>query len=229
VFELINLRKIRTAIHLPVILLMCGCAETTYTNMNQKESAAPILERRVAYKMEPAFFHDPPTCTTIVAKRNNVPGIIRRAVEESLERHLATKFQKAIGGAPARRIAKRLAVDLHHAGDRKVFARQTKCTGFMEVIFDAVEDDYMVLWTNRAVGISLRLVRATDGKILWQSKHKAARGDGGLPFSPISLPVSIARAARIKGDPEVFHSIADDAVRRMMRTLPDTRRDPAFH
>jgi hypothetical protein len=51
----------------------------------------------------------------------------------------------------------------------------------------------------------------------------------GLPFSPLSLSVSIARAVPVKGDPEIFHSIADDAVCRMMRTLPDTRRDFALH
>jgi hypothetical protein len=51
----------------------------------------------------------------------------------------------------------------------------------------------------------------------------------GLPFSPLSLSVSIARAARVRCGPEFFHSIADDAARRMKRTLPDTRRDFALH
>ena len=51
----------------------------------------------------------------------------------------------------------------------------------------------------------------------------------GLPFSPLSLPVSIARAARVRGGQEFFHSIADDAARHMKRTLPDTRRDFALH
>jgi hypothetical protein len=206
-----------------------GCAQTTYTGMNEKDPATPMLERRVAFQMNQTFFHSPPSCATVVSKTAKVPVAIRRAVEESVERHLATKFQRAIGGAPARRIAARIAVDLSHAEDRRVFARQTKCEGIVEVRLDAVEDDYMVLWSNRAVGISLRLIRASDGKLLWQARHKAGRSDGGLPFSPLSLPVSIARAARVKGDPEIFHSIADDAVRRMMRTLPDTRRDHALH
>ena len=102
-----------------------------------------------------------------------------------------------------------------------------KTTGFLPA--RQVENDYMVLWTNRAVGISLRLIRASDGKFLWQARHKASRSNGGLPFSPLSLPVSIARVARVKDYLEIFHSIADDAVRRMMRTLPDTKRDHALH
>ncbi|NKB21515.1 MAG: hypothetical protein GKS01_13560 [Alphaproteobacteria bacterium] len=208
---------------------LSGCARTTYTGMHEKEQATPMLERRVAFQMKQAFFHNPPSCATIVSNSIKAPAIIRRAVEESVERHLATKFKRAIGGAAARNIAARIAVDLKHPGDRRVFARQTKCGGFIEVRLDTVEDDYMVLWTNRAVGISLRLIRATDEKLLWQARHKAGRGDGGLPFSPLSLPVSIARAARVKGDPEIFHSIADDAVRRMMRTLPDTRHATTLH
>jgi len=206
-----------------------GCAQTTYTGMDEKKPATPMLERRVAFQIKQAFFHNPPHCAIVVSKPAKVPPAIQRAVEESVERHLATKFQRAIGGAPARKIATRIAVDLSHAEDRRVFARQTKCAGIVEVRLDAVEDDYMVLWTNRAVGISLRLIRASDGTLLWQARHKAGRGDGGLPFSPLSLPVSIARAARVKSDPEIFHSIADDAVRRMMRTLPDTRPDHALH
>ncbi len=211
------------------ITLLGGCTQTTYTGMDEKDPATPMLERRVAFQMKPAFFHRPPSCAAVVSTSAKVPAVIRRAVEESVERHLATKFQRAIGGGPSRRIATRIAVDLDHAEDRKIFARQTKCGGIVEVRLDAVEDDYMVLWTNRTVGISLRLIRASDGVLLWQAQHKAGRGDGGLPFSPLSLPVSIARAARIKGDPEIFHSIADDAVRRMMRTLPDMRRDHALH
>jgi hypothetical protein len=224
-----TVRRITIILAAGVAMSLGGCMRTTYTGMFETESVTPMLERRVAFQMEQAFFHRPPRCATIVSKTAMVPAVIRRAVEQSVERHLSTKFQRAIGSAPARRIAARLAVDLSHAEDRQVFARQTKCGGFVEIRFDAVEDDYMVLWTNRAVGISLRLVRASDGVLLWQARHKAGRGDGGLPFSPLSLPVSIARAARVKGDPEIFHSIADDAVRRMMRTLPDTRRDHAFH
>ncbi len=214
---------------LAVTASLGGCAQTTYTGMDKKESATPILERRVAFQMKQAFFHNPPSCAAVVSKSAKVPATIRRAVEESVERHLATKFRRAIGGAPTRRIADRIAIDLDHPGDRRVFAKQTKCDGLVEIRLDAVEDDYMVLWTNRAVGISLRLIRASDQKLLWQARHKAGRGDGGLPFSPLSLPVSITRAARVKGDAEIFYSIADDAVRRMMRTLPDTRHDIALH
>ena len=197
--------------------------------MTAKEPEMPILERRVAFQMKQAFFHNPPSCAAVVSKTEKVPPVIQRAVEESVERHLATKFRRAIGGATTRRIAARLAIDLDHPGDRRVFARQTKCTGIVEIRLNAVEDDYMLLWTNRAVGIALRLIRASDQKLLWQARHKAGRGNGGLPFSPLSLPISIARAARVKGDAEIFYSIADDAVRRMMQTLPDTRHDVALH
>jgi len=132
-----------------VAVSLGGCAQTTYTGMNEKEPATPMLERRVAFQMKQAFLHRPPRCAAVVSKSAKVPPAIRRAVEESVERHLATKFQRAIGGTPARRIAARIAVDLSHAEDRRVFARQTKCGSIVEVQLDAVEDDYMVLWTNR--------------------------------------------------------------------------------
>ena len=54
-----------------------------------------------------------------------------------------------------------------HAEDQRVFARQTKRGGIVGISLGVLEDDYMVFWTNRAVGISLRLIRDSDGKLLW--------------------------------------------------------------
>ena len=110
---------------LGVAVPLGGCAQTTYSGMDEKKQATPILERRVAFQIKQAFFLNPPHCAIVVSKPAKVPPAIQRAVEESVERHLATKFQRAIGGAPARKIATRIAVDLSHAEDRRVFARQT--------------------------------------------------------------------------------------------------------
>ena len=93
----------------------------------------------------------------------------------------------------------------------------------MEIHLSQVQDDYIVLWARRGLTIGLTLRRIADGTVLWQARHSAGRGDGGLPISIIDLPFSAVRAGMVTKDPEMFASIADDAVRRMIKTLPDIR------
>ena len=109
------------------------------------------------------------------------------------------------------------------AAGRRVLARHARCDAVMEIHLSQVQDDYIVLWARRGLTIGLTLRRIADGTVLWQARHSAGRGDGGLPISIIDLPFSAVRAGMVTKDPEMFASIADDAVRRMIKTLPDIR------
>ena len=86
-----------------------------------------------------------------------------------------------------------------------------------------MQDVYLVLWAQRGLSLRLTMTRLSDEKLLWEARHTAVRADGGLPISIIDLPLSAARAVWVNRDPEMFASIAEDAVRRMMRTLPSLR------
>ena len=203
-----------------------GCLQTTYRPYShsdmQKHDSGSILERRVDYRLTDAFYTTAPSCAAIL-----INGSTHRAVgglvEEAVERHLATRLPRVIGGARLRRLGATLGIDMKAASDRRVFARQARCDVLVEIDLTQVQDDYMVLWAQRGLTISLTMRQITNGKILWQARHEASRADGGLPISIIDLPVSVVRASIVSKDPEMFASIADDAVRRMLKTLPDIR------
>jgi hypothetical protein len=209
-----------------VPLIAGGCMQTSYQPMNQTgpqpAESESLFERRVDYRLSDAFFETAPSCAAVVTNGKD-RGEVSAHVERAVERHLATRLPRVIGGAGLRRVERRLGIDMQAIADRRVFARSLRCGALVEIHLTQVQDDYMVLWAQRSLTIGLVMTRMSDGKTLWQSRHAARRGDGGLPISIIDLPISAARAGMVTQDPELFASIADDAVRRMMKTLPDIR------
>ena len=72
------------------------------------------------------------------------------------------------------------------------------------------------------MGLELTLKRIGKKDILWQARHTASRGDGGLPLSPIGLVLDTFRAGRFMGDRDMLASMIHDVVRRLFITLPQT-------
>ncbi len=211
------------------LLLLCAglavsaCTRTTYHGFEAKEPPLPLVERRVQFYLSPAYFRDPPRCAAIHTISPAPASPITRAVERAVERHMSTRLERVMGPGQVERTTAHLAVELSHPADRRVFRRQSGCDALVRIRIDRVTDDYFVIWSRRAIALTLEMIRTIDGKLLWKAHHRAERSDGGLPLSILSLPFTAARAARLKGDHETFESIADDAVRRMMATLPDLR------
>ena len=222
-------RYVRFAILL-IPALAGGCLQTSYRPLHQplnlqatpKAESEPFLERRVDYRLADSFYTAAPRCAAILT-RTPASRAITRLVENAVERQLAMRLSRVIGADRLHRIEASLGIDMKVKGDRRVFARQARCDTLVEIHLTNVQDDYMVLWAQRRLTISLTMRWIADGTVLWQARHAAGRADGGLPISIIDLPVSAARAVMVSNDPEMFASIADDAARRMMRTLPDIR------
>lgn len=211
------------------VLLLCAgltvsaCTRTTYHGFEAKDPPLPLVERRVQFYLSPAYFRDPPRCAAIHTLSPAPASPVTGAIERAVERHMSTRLPRVMGTGQVDRTTVHLAVELSNPADRRVFRRQTGCDALVRIRIHGVTDDYFVIWSQRAVALTLELIRTIDGKLLWKAHHRAERGDGGLPLSILSLPFTFARAARLKGDQEAFESIADDAVRRMMATLPDLR------
>ena len=219
-----NGRLIRLLIVAVILLGAGGCLNTTYSSNEDAETPSLVPERRVNFFIARAFYRAPPECVTIVTNYKGGLTDVHRALEDAVERHLRVKFSRVLGAPGARSKALRLGLDLNNRRDRRIFSRNAWCNAFADIQIEKVEEQYLVLWANKSVSVSLRITRAKSDDLLWRAHHRASRGDGGIPISVVSLPLSIARASRVKGDREMFHSIVDDAIRRMMITLPDTRR-----
>lgn len=212
----------RLILGLMLVLMMGACQQTTYRDMSAPQEPESLLERRVSYRIDPGFYATAPDCAAL-RTTTRIPRRFRDIVERSVERYLATRLHRVIASSRLRHTEARLGIHMGAAPDRQVFARQTGCQALVEIALHEISDDYFVLWAQRGLSMTLTMKRLADDKILWSARHRASRSDGGVPLTLLSLPFSAARAARFKNDPEQFASLTDDAVRRMMQTLPDTR------
>lgn len=196
---------------------------TTYHGLDADRPSVPLLERNVRYRLSSLYYRDPPQCAAIVTEPSEGRILVRRAVEAAVERYLATRLPRVIGYAEMKRLERQLILDVGNPEDRRAFSKQTRCEAIMIIRLHAVIDEYYVLWAQRGIGVVLEMRDVARERRFWIAHHETDRGDGGVPVSPFSLPLIVGRAAMLNKDPEVYESIADDAVRRMMATLPDMR------
>ncbi|MDD9915474.1 MAG: hypothetical protein OXT01_12530, partial [Rhodospirillaceae bacterium] len=81
--------------------------------------------------------------------------------------------------------------------------------------------DFALIWSLQKLDIEIGMLR--EHRLLWKGRHEAGRSDGGLPLSPLSAPIAVARASRLHGDSDAMVSLVDDTVRRIVASLPDVR------
>ena len=208
-----------------IMLLMVGVHSCAPRMATTRGMTAATGVSHPGYGLQDAFMRDPPACVVVLpAKTPGRPEIATRDVEASVERFLATRFDRVLAGAYRDRQARHLALDLARPEDLGIFAARTKCHHALSVTIGGGGLSYAVVWAERRVGLALRLTRIGDDEIpLWWARDGGARGDGGLPLSPLGIAGALFRAGRVAGDQGQGISLLDDVLRRMMRSLPDVR------
>jgi hypothetical protein len=203
-----------------LLLALGACTATEYRAYEERSPAeAPLAGRQVFYKVEPAFYDRSPDCVVVPAGPPEAAGLL----EEALARHLAGRVARVVGPLERRRAERGLALDLADENSRRHYASASGCPVFLRSRVSDSAGESALVWSGRRFGAELELVRVPGEVMLWQASHTASRSDGGVPLSPFSLPVSVFNALRFGQDTDQFPSMVDDAVRRMVVTLPDLR------
>lgn len=209
---------------------LAGCTETAYVEHTNARAVTAKGEedafaRTVDFHLARAFYETPPGCVMIVPTRiKNVPPKVRQTIEDSVARHLASRVDKVIDARRAAGEARKRAFDPAFQSDRARLARALRCDTVAEIDSAGLDSLYAVVWTEISVDVHLTLKRARDGEVLWRGRHRARRGDGGLPIGLFGAGGGALAAGRLAGDADVLPSIIDDSLRRMMASLPDVRR-----
>ena len=214
----------RLALLLLAGLLLAACQSTTYRPVTRHEApTASPMDRRVDFHVDKELYRDPPDCVVVLPTKGiDDPGLARR-IAAAYGRRLAGRVDRVILPQQRRRLARASALDLEHEADLRRFAALQRCAFHARAVNGRMSDSYMVVWSEKRIGFTLSLSRTSDEKALWWASHTARRGDGGLPMSPLSLLGSAAVAGSFHADEEIVDSLIDDALRRMIRTLPDMR------
>ena len=209
-----------------VALASCRTEYRAYGERPVTNDAATIetLDRRqVFFRVERAFYRDPPQCVVVLpASDGRAAGKASARIENAVARHLRDKVSRVIGPMRRDRAVRRLALDLNNAGDRRRFGQIERCDVFVRWRTIESSSGYFLIWSRRDFGLDIEMFRETD-KTLWKASHVARRSDGNLPLSILSAPLAIYEAGRFSTDQDMLPSMIDDTLRRLVASLPDVR------
>lgn len=206
-------------------LLLSACLTTQYVSYGEGDSSAAALSRTVEVQITEDFYTDDIDCVTVLpasAESQENPAK-QLAVEDAVTRHLQMKITEVIDRRDRNALTRQLALDLSHPQDRERYATITKCRYFALIRPWGGDDQYLVFWSRKALGVEVSITDSVGNASLWKARHVAGRSNGGLPLSPVGAVMSLFEASTHAADEDISLSLADDVARRIVATLPDMR------
>ena len=205
-----------------MFFILSGCMVTTYTPVNsiqpyKKQNA--LLSQDVIFRISDDLYKEAPNC--VIIWPTQAPKMPK--VEAAVARYASERFARVIGPKLRERNVRKWAFDLRTRADRQAFSRNVKCPFGIDINTARRNRDYFVVWSQQRLLLVLALKEIGQKKTLWSAHHIAKRSGGGIPLSPISIAINAAEAGFHQTDNDVAASLIDDAVRRMIVTLPDLR------
>lgn len=206
---------------LALIFLLSACMQPAYKKYNGADTTTEEINALdVTYQLLPAFDQSLPDCVFVLETQEEFESGMGLSVARALARHMGEKVDRVIFPRVRERISRKQGLDLSHEKDRQHFAARQRC-GYAVIaeLYD-LGDDYAVIFARKYLGLKIELRRIRDHQLLWQAAHTVWRADGGVPLSPLGAIGGIAQAAALNQDREALESMIDDALRRILRTLP---------
>ena len=134
---------------------------------------------------------------------------------------MSLRLDRVIAPAEVARHQRTRALEL---SDYRRLSRGLRCRAVLEIVTPGIEETYTLIFASARLPVTLRLVDGRTGDLLWWGTHEAERAEGGLPTGLLSLPFELVLAGSFAGDSaDRLGSMADDAARRVLVTLPSLR------
>ena len=209
--------------HIGVVMLglLSACSSPTYVNKGEGESGWIGLND-VTYQVHDSFKQAPPDCIAILpltAKSDSERKISSEnltTVRLSLYAHLSTQSKRLF------RLERVDYLLTETNGDPKVLTDSLKCGALIEGQVTEYGNMFFGIYSRVAAGLEIRMIRASDGALLWEGKHVAVSHGGSIPLDPVGVAMGIADAIGNIQDEQILR-VTDDLTRRLVSTIPDNK------
>lgn len=198
--------------------ILMGCVTPQYHQVDRADEELKPTD--VNFKVLDDFYNDPPACAAVMKAKADANPELGEMISKALARYLGEKVDRVIFPRNVKASAKRNGFDLADKTDRRRFAARERCRYYAVAELYDFGDDYVGVFAKKHVGVRIDLKRMDDDRTVWQAAHTVWRADGGVPVSPLGAIGGIASATYFNNDQEIVPSLVDDAMRRMIRTLP---------
>ena len=209
------------AIGMIAIFMLAGCASPNYVNKGEGETTL-LGWNEVTFQVYETFKQSPPTCVAILPLGIKSPDKPKATAEDaskvrrSLYAHLSTQSKHSIK-------LERVDYALNKArSDRQSLGESLQCDAVIEGQVIEYGDAFWGIYSRVAVGVELKLIRTSDGAVLWEGSHVAVSHGGTIPLDPVGVAMGVADAASNVRDEQILR-VTDDVARRLVSTIPDNK------
>ena len=208
-----------------LVLALAACAEPSYvetagvTPMGQPST----WTNEVLFQVHDAFRQTPPDCVAILP--------LNAAAELADGAEAAAKVRRALFAqlAPQARREVRLERIDHLLAElpaepgerRRLLGQRLGCVAVLEGQVTAYGTDFLGIYSRVSAGADLKMLRASDGALLWEGRHVAVSHGGGVPLTTAGAALGVVDAVSNLHD-EQLTRMTDDLARRLIHTVPDT-------
>ncbi len=208
-----------------LILVLFGlqACQTMDSVRYQPFSQSPEMQDEIAWHQQTVWFELKdefdrilPDCVMIIPNETTPDPVM----EVALARHAFSVFPKVYSANQIMRYSRKQALDPNKSNELKQIGAKFSCHTALSWTYWSNEGINVGVWAQKRAGLHLTLT-SLDGKLLWQAKHSAVRSQGALPTSPLGVLSGALLATQLTMNEDVDHSLIDDALRRMVLTLPD--------
>ena len=204
---------------LPILLIICVLSITGCATRHVESSSGYAKQNEViVFESSQELKSNPLSCIAVLpltAKKADLKGaeLIRR----ELHAHLAPTGIRLIA---LQRIDAVIKMTDSSLGDLNAnVAKSIGCdTIIVGEVIDRASSQYGVYSEVRA-GANIKIIRASNGDILWQGSHTAVIRGGGIPLGMVNVSLNVLFAGlNLYGDRDVW--VVHDLARRLVLAIP---------
>jgi tetratricopeptide (TPR) repeat protein len=209
--------------------IFTGCSSPSYIDKADENAVARTSFSKVLYHIHDTYNSEPPKCLAVlplnapkdrVSTANNISLDQTETVRRALYAHLSPQGKYDVEIPRVDFVLKQMS----DAGRNNLSLVGEKLNCDALIVGEVTEygSSYFALYSRVAVGADLKMIRASDGELLWEGQHVAESHGGEFPLSPVGLAMGLIDAAKNVDEEQVFRMI-DDLARRLVKTIPDNR------
>ena len=209
--------------------LLAGCAIPSYVDKADEGAFSGNPFSKVVYHVHEAYNSEPPECVAVLPFKTPKDGTSTaddisldqtETVRRALYAHLSPQGKHDVEIPRVDFVLKQMSEA--DRNDLSLVGEKLNCDAL--VIGEVTEygSNYFALYSRVAVGADIKMIRASDGALLWEGQHVAESHGGEIPLSPVGLAMGLIDAAMNVNEEQVFRMI-DDLARRLVKTIPDNR------
>ena len=205
-------------------LLLVGCATPSYVDKGKSDTPLGNSFNSVVFQVHDAYKKSPPSCVAVLpfeTKAEDKEGISvdqTETVRRAFYAHLSPHGKRDVELPRINFVLSN--IDDANKGDLKIIGEKLNCEALVQGLVTEYGSSFYGVYSKVSVGADLKLLRASDGEVLWEGTHLAQSRGGSLPMSPIGLALGIYDASSNVREEQIYR-IIDDLARRLVSTIPD--------